>query len=131
MPDLSEAANLILWRWIDARKNSISMAAQAYYRHKELDCKNATDMLAMLQERGVVWDDYPTHLKWGTFVQRRTVVKELTEEVLDRIPERHRPTGPITKNEIAVLDMPLFINVENRVEVLFEGADPILGITEA
>jgi len=131
VPDLSEAANLILWRWLDARKNSISMAAQASFSPKELHKKPASERLTMLLEKGIDWaKDYPDHLKWGTFVQRKAVERELTAEELDKIPERHRPEGPKTLNDYVELSLPPFIEIENRVEVLFEGAEPTLRIPE-
>ena len=131
VPDLSEAANLILWRWIDARKNSISMAAQANFSPKDLHGKPASERLAMLLEKGVDWaKDYPDHLKWGTFVQSKTVERELSEAELDVIPERHRPDGPVIRNDYVELDLPPFIEIDNRVEVLFEGAEPTLRIPE-
>lgn len=132
VPDLSEATNLILWRWIDARKNSISMAAQAHFTPRQLHGVSMDERLDMLeQEKGIIWsDEFPDHMKWGTFVQRRTVDRELTAEELDRIPERHRPKGPITRNDYVELDLPPFIDIENRVEVLFEGAEPTLRIPE-
>lgn len=132
MPDLSEAANLILWRWIDARKNSISMAAQAHFSPKQLHGKTAFDRLTMLAGEGVLWDDFPDHLKWGTFIQRRVVERELNEAELDRIPEhvRHLHGGLKTRSDYVELALPPFIEVSNRVEVLFEGAAPTLRIPE-
>jgi len=124
-PSLDEAANLILWRWIDARKNSISMVAQAHFSPKQLHGKPASERLEMLAEKGIFWEDYPSHLKYGTFVQRKVVERELTEAELDKIPERHQPDGPVTRNDIVVLDCHPFIEVTNRVDVIFEGAEPI------
>ena len=127
VPDLGEAANLILWRWLDARKNSVSMAAHAHFPEKELHGKSHDERIEMLIElAGVDWHDFPDHLKWGTFVQRRTVTRELTEEELDRIPTRYRPDGPIEKNDVVELSLPPLIDCVNRVEVLLGAADPII-----
>jgi tRNA(His) guanylyltransferase len=125
VPSLDEAANLLLWRWIDARKNSISMAAQAHFSPKQLHGKPASARLEMLEEVGVIWDELPDRLKWGTFIQRKVVERELTEAELDRIPEKYRPTGPQVRSDYIELDCNPFIDVENRVEVLFEGAHPL------
>ena len=133
VPDLEEAANLILWRWFDARKNSISMAAQAVFSHRELHRVCSARKLAMLADKGIIWDDYPAFFKWGTFVRRDTVTRELTEVELDRIPVRHRPDGPVTRNEYVKVGLPPLEDISNRVEVLFKGAAPILaaGIQQA
>jgi tRNA(His) 5'-end guanylyltransferase len=129
VPSLDEAANLLLWRWLDARKNSISMAAQALFSPKQLHKKDCAAMLEMTAARGVFWEDYPNHLKWGTFIQRRRVERVLTEEELDKIPERHRPAGPVTRHSYVELDLPL-LDVANRVQVFFDGAEPTLRIPE-
>lgn len=130
VPSLEEAANLVLWRWLDARKNSISMAAQANFSAKQLHKKDSVTKLGMLAGQGVLWDEFPNHLKWGTFIQRKTVERVLTEEELDRIPERHRPDGPVTRHAYVELDLPPLVDVANRVQVLFEGAEPIDRIPE-
>ena len=126
VPSLSEAANLVFWRFIDARKNSISMLAQAHFSSKQLHGKNQDDRLVLLREKGVEWEDLPDRYKYGTFVKRQTVERNLTEKELARIPEKHRPTGPVTRTDVNVLDFGVaFDEIQNRVEVLFEGAEPI------
>lgn len=126
VPSLEEAANLLLWRWLDARKNSISMAAQSVYSAKQLHQKDSGAKLEMLQEKGVVWEDYPSHLKGGTFIQRKKVERLLTEEELDRIPEAHRPEGPVIRHAYIELDLPPLLSITNRPQVLFEGAEPVV-----
>lgn len=130
VPNLEEAANLVLWRWLDARKNSISMAAQAVFSHNELTYKDGPAKLAMLAMKGVVWDDYPSRVKWGSFIQRKTVSRRLTPEELDKIPEKHRPTGPVIRSACVVLDLPPLLEIANRSDVLFRGAEPTLRIPE-
>jgi len=126
VPDLEEAANLILWRWLDARKNSISMAAQAHFSPNQLHGKTTDDRLVMLEEKGIIWENFPSFLKWGTLIQKKTVTRELTSEELDRIPEKHRPDGPIVKNDLVVMDIPPLVECANRVELLFYGAEPVI-----
>ena len=61
-----EVANLIYWRQLDATRNSIQMVGQANFSHKELQnktCNEIQDML--LTQKGINWNDYPTHLKRG------------------------------------------------------------------
>lgn len=50
VPNQTEAANTLLWRELDATKNSISMAAQHYYSHKELDKKTSSEKQEMLHQ---------------------------------------------------------------------------------
>jgi len=126
LPNKIEAANGFLWRVFDAEKNSISMAAQAVYSSKALHKKDGRAKKEMLLEKGIVWEDYPSFFKWGTFVQRRKFLKELTPDELARIPEAKRPDGPVMRSKVVELDLPKFSDVVNRVEVIFDQADPIL-----
>lgn len=130
VPTKEEAANVVLWRWFDARKNSISMLAQSEFSHKTLHGKDAKMMREMLLEKGIDWNMYPDFFKWGSFFQRKSEERLLTQEELNAIPEKHRPEGPVVRSQVNLLEMPPFIEVSNRVEVIFDGADPILETVE-
>lgn len=125
VPTKEEAANVILWREQDATKNSISMAARHYYSHKELYNKNGSEMQEMLFQKGVNWNDYPNFFKRGTFVQRKKKLVQLTDMELNKIPEKYRPIGPVERTIVEVLNMPPFGQVTNRVNVIFNGSEPI------
>jgi tRNA(His) 5'-end guanylyltransferase len=71
LPSQVEVVNCFLWRQQDATKNSISMAAQSMFSHKELHKKNGSDMQEMMWQKGVNWNDYPVGFKRG-----RAIVKE-------------------------------------------------------
>lgn len=129
VPSKEEAANVLVWREQDATRNSISMAAQAYYSHKQLNGKNTDDMQEMLFQKGVNWNDYPAFFKRGVYVQRCKVVRRFTVDELEKLPPKHNarinPDLEIERTEIRVLDMPPLVRVENRVGIIFEGSDPI------
>ena len=62
-----EVTNLIYWRQLDATRNSIQMVGQANFSHKELQNKSCNVIQDMLMtERGINWNDYPTHQKRGS-----------------------------------------------------------------
>lgn len=124
LPTPDELANAFLWRERDATKNAVSMAARAYYGPAALHGKSAPEMQEMLWQKGVNFNDYPAFFKRGTFVRRVTVWRELAAEELARIPERHRPTGPVERSEVRALEMPPFGAVTNRVDVIVDGAEP-------
>ncbi len=126
LPSKIECANAFLWREFDATKNSISMAARSVYSHKELYKKNGDEMQEMLWQKDINWNDYPASFKRGTFVQRKAKWVELDAETMLKIPEDRRPTGPVQRHEIVELDMPPFTKVTNRVDVIFDGSDPII-----
>lgn len=75
LPSKVEAVNALTWRNQDAIRNSIQMAGHAYFSHKELDRKNTSDILVMLEGEGVIWGSYPKFFKEGTFFQRITYEK--------------------------------------------------------
>jgi tRNA(His) guanylyltransferase len=120
-PSLELTADNILWREADATRNSLTMAAQAFYSHKELHKAGYEKKHEMLFAKGVNWNDYPVHFKRGTYVRREKVEKHLTPAELARIPEARRPTGPVIRSELSVVDMPPIAQVENLHGTLFFG----------
>lgn len=62
-----EVTNLIYWRQLDATRNSIQMVGQKNFSHKELQNKSCNTIQDMLMtEKGINWNDFPTHQKRGT-----------------------------------------------------------------
>ena len=131
VPNRTEAANTILWREFDATKNSISMAARAYYSDKQLLNKNSSEKQDLLMEKGVNWNDYPDFFKRGTYGKRVVVNRTLTPEELKDLPEHHEarknPDMIVTRTEIRAISMPIFSKVTNREGVIFENEEPIIG----
>ena len=69
IPEPEEVVNYFVWRQQDATRNSISMAAQSMFSHKELQNKSTSDMQDMMMlQKEVNWNDYPTRFKRGTAV---------------------------------------------------------------
>lgn len=108
VPTIDDALDVFRWREDDAVKNSVSMLAQAHFSHRQLHEKHTRDKLIMLEERGVVWGNEPTHVKRGVYLKRRTVERELTPDELARIPEKSRPPPGFTFTR-SVVDM---LNIE-------------------
>lgn len=84
-----KGGNYFLWRYLDARKNAISMAAQEHFSPNKLHGKGSREKLVMLSNLGIVWDDYPDYFREGTFFKRVKVLKSFTTEELDRLPPKH------------------------------------------
>ena len=61
-----EVANYFICRQSDAVRNSVQMAGQACFKSNELNKKSINDILSMLLEKGVNWEDYRTCEKRGT-----------------------------------------------------------------
>jgi len=71
-----EVCNCILWRQNDATRNSIEMVGQTYFSHAQLHKKSCNEIQDMLfTQRGVNWNDLPTHLKRGS-----CCIKKITDD---------------------------------------------------
>lgn len=130
VPNLEEGANAFLWRENDATKNSISMAARAYYSHKALKNKKGSEMQEMLWQKGVNWNDYPSFFKRGTYIQRRKIQRPFTSEEIDQLPKKHdffkNPELIVERTECVELNLPPLKKVLNRSRVIFKGNDPVI-----
>lgn len=126
LPSRTEAANMVLWRELDARKNAVAMAAQAIFSTKQLHGKGQAAMLEMLAGADVTFEDYPPLFTRGTFVRRVTYERAFTAEELQAIPEKHRPAPDalVMRSEVREVPMPRFSTVANREAVIFDGAEP-------
>lgn len=79
IPDPVEVANYFIWRQRDAVRNSVSMAAQAHFPHKELQGLDGNRMQEKLwQEKGINWNDYPPRAKRGGICIKVTSQEEIT-----------------------------------------------------
>lgn len=128
LPNEIELMNCFLWREHDAVKNSITMAASAYYSHKELHQKTGKEKQEMLFQKGINFNNYPDFFKRGTYVKRVTFEKELDESIRIKIPESKRPPigHKVIRSEVRTLDLPPLSRIENKVNVLFHGQLPTL-----
>lgn len=128
VPTLDEAVNAFYWREKDATKNSISMAAQSFYSHKELMNKNSGQKQEMLFQKGVNWsEDYSNHFKRGTYIQRKIKNGSLSDEELQLLPEKHnaRKNSNITfeRKIVVELNLPPLSKIKNKVDVIIYGKD--------
>jgi tRNA(His) guanylyltransferase len=129
VPSKEEAVNSLLWREQDATKNSISMAASAYYSHKELQGKSGSQKQELLFQKGINWNEYPVFFKRGTYVKRVVTSRKLTTYELNDLPEKHQarlnPDMEFTRSTVTAFNMPIFGKVTNRVGVVFDNEMPI------
>lgn len=98
VPNKHEAFLNFLWRQDDAIKNSISMAAQAHFSHKQLQGVDSEAKKQMLRDIEQPWENMPTFFRSGTFIRRELCEVHLTREQIEKIPEKHRPTGPVKRS---------------------------------
>lgn len=128
VPNKEEAVNTLVWREIDATKNSVSMAARHYYSHKQLHNLGRADMQELLFQKGVNWNDYPDEFKRGSYFMRVSTKRKFTTEELDKLPLKHEarknPDLEIVRTEVKKVNLPPVLKIGNRLEVFFEGKSP-------
>ena len=101
------------------------MAAQSMFSHKQLQKKNGAEMQEMMwSTHGVNFNDYPAFFKRGTFVRRVKRERVLTQAELERLPEAHRPTGPVVRSGVESMDIWLS-RQPKPLDVLFFDAEPV------
>lgn len=123
-PTQALAAEAFVWREADATRNSLTMAAGAYYGHNLLERVGYARKHEMLNEAGVEWCDYPSSFQRGVYIRRERVMKSLTPEELSKIPGNSRPSGPVIRSVVTELDLPPVATLKNLVDCLMFGAEP-------
>jgi len=133
VPNKIEAANVFIWREKDAVRNSIQSLGQHHFSHNQLhkvSCDKIQDML--WRERGVNWNDLSPKLKRGTYVQSSRISTKFTAEELERLPKKHHArTNPdlvVERRVLKEVSLPILTKIENVVDVLFDGADPVMKV---
>lgn len=108
VPTLQDVIDVFVWREDDATKNSLTMAAQAHYSHKELHGVDSAAKQELLFKKGINWNDFPAHFKRGAYLKRIVEDRPLTEAEWLRIPEKKRPARDllVRRSRVEMLDMP-------------------------
>lgn len=65
VPNLTEAANCILWRMQDAERNGVQMLGRAHFSHNQLLNKKCGEIIDMLRAKGVEYHDLFSASKYG------------------------------------------------------------------
>jgi len=128
VPNVDEAVNTFYWREKDATKNSITMAASEYYSHNFLMGKNGSEKQELLFQKGINWgEDYCTHFKRGTYIQRKIKTGVLSKEEQYLLSEKHNarkdPNFTFERKVVVELELPPLSKVKNKVDVIIYGKD--------
>jgi tRNA(His) guanylyltransferase len=129
LPTKEEAVNALIWREQDAVRNSIQMAGQHQFSHKQLQNKSCDEIQEMLfQEADINWNDYPDFFRRGTYIRSVRYEKPFTTEEIESLPEKHaarsNPDLVIERRIVEQIEMPILTKVINRVGVIFNGEEP-------
>lgn len=122
IPDRSEVANGFIWRQQDAIRNSISMAAQAQFSHKQLDGKSCNEMQEMLwQQKGINWSEYPDGFKNGRCVIKQTTKKDIT--FTHKKTKKEETIKGVERKEWVVIPAPVFTQNRDWLMQFIPGLD--------
>lgn len=116
VPTLCEAANVFVWRELDATRNSLEMLARAHFSHKQLQGKNQATMHDMLHTIGVNWNDLPAAYKRGSYFG--WVDEEVKHVCTERCPTTVHP-GPKMRKKLVDLALNPILSYNDRVMTLF------------
>ena len=110
---IQEVFDNIVWRQIDAMKNSVSLLACNHFSPKELSGKSTKDRKEMLADIGVDWNvinDNNQQFTRGAFFKRISVTKKVDFPITDKI---------LTQNpNIIKIDGEYFVNRNEWNEII-------------
>jgi tRNA(His) guanylyltransferase len=109
LPEMTEVYNYLTWRQQDCTRNSVSMAASAYFSHQSLEgVKSADKQERLFKEKGINWNDYKTKYKRGLVVSRKSVVIDGPNDTI------------LNRNKwLADLEIPIFTQDREYLQKLF------------
>ncbi len=123
VPSLAEAANSILWREIDAEKNSILAYALSFFSEKELYRINCDDKKIMLRNIGKPWEDLPVKFRRGIYIKRVNRHDTFTGIEIEKLPIKHKartdPSFVYQRTIIEEVEFPRLLEIKNVSELLF------------
>lgn len=136
VPTLHDACIQLLWRELDATRNSIQCLAQSNFSHKSLqnlNCSLLQDKL--LKEKNINWNELEDRYKRGVYVRKVHYTNDinaqnLSAEEISKLPLKHNILTSkcciYTRTSVEILNLPIFNKIQNKVEVIFNSATPIL-----
>ena len=82
VPDISEVANVFIWRSRDCIKNSKATFAQAYCSHKELQNMNSEEQIQYtLEKYNQDWNTIEDKYKFGYLIKKELYTKDIDIDV--------------------------------------------------
>lgn len=121
VPDRSEAANAVLWRVQDARKNGVSAACRTVASPSEMRGLSGPEMIALMRDRGV---DFETDIaeadRLGLLYQRRSQLTRIDDATWERIPTRSRPENrEVTRSSVVELSARALLDAADKPFLIF------------
>jgi tRNA(His) guanylyltransferase len=77
--DPADVERYLIWRQLDATRNSVTSAARCYVSHRQVQGRSTNELQELLWSlHGVNWNDYDPRFKRGTMVTSRLEVGDVT-----------------------------------------------------
>lgn len=130
-PSLEVGADQLLWRELDATKNSVQMLARKYFSHTEIKNMTTQQLITIIDLSPLDnWSSIDTCFKRGTYVRKVYTERKYTSEEINNLPEKHHartdPNLVVKRTTYEAIDMPIFSKITNKVDVVFNGAEPLV-----
>lgn len=106
VPNDQQVFNTFLWRWMDAKKNSVSMYASSHFSVKELNGKKTRDRKEMLLSKGLSWDNLDNKFKYGSMCKK-------VEVLHTAINPKTNVEETTTRRKYKVIDVPEYTSIYN------------------
>jgi tRNA(His) 5'-end guanylyltransferase len=111
-----EVVNNFIWRQQDGIRNSISGLAQAHYSDKDLHRKSTAQMLSMLLDKKIEWDQLETYKKRGFCVTKEYYILDPSEL---NLPANVKAPEHVKRSRWVVDDnIPIFSEDKRYIDVL-------------
>jgi tRNA(His) 5'-end guanylyltransferase len=102
VPDLECVYENFLWRFKDARKNSVSMYARHFFSPNQLFKKSCEEMKEMLAVIRRPWGELPKFFTDGTYIKRQKFLLSPYDPRWNDVPSQYRPTKPVERTLVTV-----------------------------
>ena len=109
-----EIFNVLYWRQLDCKRNSIQLLGQANFSHNQLQNKNSDEIQEMLfQEKGINWAKEPEWFKNGVAIYKKPTK-------VDYYNKFDGSSGVVYRNKwYADLETPVFTKDKQYIEKYF------------
>jgi tRNA(His) 5'-end guanylyltransferase len=111
-----EVVNNFVWRQQDAIRNSIQGLAQFHFNERMLLRKSTAQMLTMLMEKGIDWEEQPIHKQRGFCVTKEYSIIDVEEL---NLPDNIKINEPVKRAKWVVDDdVPVFSDDKSYIDIL-------------
>jgi tRNA(His) 5'-end guanylyltransferase len=122
VPNETEAVNALIWRQQDAKRNSIQLLGRSHFSHKQMYKKSSMEIVRMLKEVGINWEEEPNYFKYGQLFKRVKTQTSFTTEEISKLPPKHEarsnPSLTIERGVVQKYDNSFYKDVDNFFELV-------------